>query len=59
MQRTPSTGMPNMVASCLRRSWVAGEADQEVSLPSLNSATAHDGPIEPKGCVDGEVVKWP
>src|SRR5258708_21193823 len=47
MQRTLSAGMPNMVASCLRRLWVACEADQEVSLPSLTSATAQDGPIEP------------
>jgi hypothetical protein len=47
MQRTLSAAMPNMVASCLRRLWVACEADQDVSLPSLNSATAQDGPIEP------------
>src|SRR5260370_29238842 len=47
MQRTLSTGMPNMVASCLRKLCVACEADQEVSWPSLNSATAQDGPIEP------------
>src|SRR6476646_6811317 len=47
MQRTFSAGMPNMVASCLRRLCVACEADQEVSWPSLNSATAQDGPIEP------------
>src|SRR5947209_18328217 len=39
--------MPNIVASCLRRSCVACEADQEVSCPSLNCATAQDGPIEP------------
>ena len=36
-----------MVASCLRSAWVACEADHEVSLPSRNSATAQDGPIEP------------
>ena len=42
-----SSGMANMLASCLRRLWVACDADQEVSLPSLNSATAQDGPIEP------------
>src|SRR6516162_6602747 len=47
MQRTLSAGIANMVASCLRRLWVACEADQEVSLRSLNSATAQDGPIEP------------
>src|SRR5690349_611814 len=47
MQRTLSAGMPNMVASCLRRPCVACDADQEVSLPSLNSATAQEGPIEP------------
>src|SRR5215467_14407748 len=47
MQRTLSTFMPNIMASCLRRSWVACEADQEVSFPSLNCATAQDGPIEP------------
>src|SRR6266540_2206336 len=47
MQRTLSAGMPNMVASCLRRLCVACEADHEVSLPSLNSATAQEGPIEP------------
>ena len=35
------------VASCLRSRCVACEAVQTVSLPSLNSATAHDGPIEP------------
>src|SRR5262245_18332107 len=46
MQRTLSRGMPNMFASCLRRLCVACEADHEVSLPSLNSATAQDGPIE-------------
>src|SRR2546430_14332109 len=47
MQRTLLGPMPNIVASCLRRLWVACEADHEVSLPSLNSATAQDGPIEP------------
>src|SRR5216684_6287293 len=36
-----------MVASCLRRLCVACDADHDVSLPSLSSATAHDGPIEP------------
>src|ERR687887_58326 len=47
MQRTSSGDMRNMVASCLRRLCVACDADHEVSWPSLNSATAHDGPIEP------------
>src|SRR5512132_4075051 len=47
MQVTLSAGMPNIVASCLRRLCVACDADHEVSLPSLNSATAQDGPIEP------------
>src|SRR5262245_47809218 len=39
--------MPNIFASCLRRLCVACEADHEVSLPSLNSATAQEGPMEP------------
>jgi hypothetical protein len=47
MQRTLSGAIPSMTARSLRRSWVACEADQEVSLPSLNSAMAQDGPIEP------------
>ena len=47
MQRTSSSGIANIFASCLRRLWVACEADHEVSLPSLNSATAQEGPIEP------------
>ena len=47
MQRTFSGGRSNILASCLRRLWVACDADQDVSLPSLNSATAQDGPIEP------------
>src|SRR6266581_1591830 len=47
MQRTFSTGSASICASCLRRLCVACEADQEVSMPSLNSATAQDGPIEP------------
>src|SRR6266850_2539626 len=40
-----------MVASCLRRSWVAWLADQHVRVPSLISAMAHDGPIEPCVCI--------
>src|SRR5215468_5156572 len=47
MQRTSSGGMESILASCLLKLCVACEADHEVSLPSLNSATAHDGPIEP------------
>src|SRR5262249_5508448 len=46
-QYTLSAGRLNSPESCLRRSWVPCEADHEVSLPSLNSATAQDGPIEP------------
>src|SRR5260370_8582027 len=40
-----------MVASCLRRSCVAWLADQHVRVPSLISAIAHDGPIEPCVCI--------
>src|SRR5437879_3320168 len=40
-----------MVASCLRRSCVAWLADQHVRDPSLISAIAHDGPIEPCVCI--------
>ena len=47
MQRTFSTGIENISASCLRRSWVACEADHEISLPSRNSATAQDGLCDP------------
>jgi hypothetical protein len=47
MQRTLSGVRPNMVASCLRRVCVACDADHDVSLPSLNSAIAQDGPIDP------------
>src|SRR5262249_8899439 len=47
MQCTFSAGRPNISASCLRRLWVACDADHDVSLPSLNSAIAQDGPIEP------------
>src|SRR5262245_50128737 len=47
MQRTSSGGMANICASCFLRLWVACDADHDVSLPSLNSATAQDGPIEP------------
>src|SRR4026207_1503371 len=65
MQRTLSGERPSIAASCLRRSCVAWDADHDVSLPSLNSAIAHDGPIEPwvwiggpggGGGVDGEVI---
>ena len=47
MQRTWAASMPNILASCLRRLWVACDADHDVSLPSFNSAMAQDGPIEP------------
>src|SRR2546426_7698076 len=40
-----------MVVSCLRRSCVAWLADQHVRVPSLISAIAHDGPIEPCVCI--------
>src|SRR5437660_1174742 len=39
--------MPSMMAICLRKRCVCCEALQQVSFPSLYSATAHDGPIEP------------
>ena len=43
MQRTFSGPMLNIPASCWRRSCVACDADQEVSLPSFHSATAQEG----------------
>ena len=45
--RTFSGGNENICANCLRRLWVACDADHDVNAPSLNSAMAHDGPIEP------------
>src|SRR5262249_19607094 len=47
MQCTFSTASDSICASCLRRLCVACEADQQVSLPFMNWATAQDGPIEP------------
>ena len=47
MQRTSSSGSENIRASCLRKLWVACEADQEINFPSMNSEIAQDGPIEP------------
>src|SRR2546428_10219986 len=40
-----------MVASCLRRSCVAWLGERRVRDPSLISAIAHDGPIEPCVCI--------
>ena len=47
MQRTSASGIFIMAASCLRRLCVICDAVQQVSLPSLISAMAQDGPIEP------------
>ena len=41
------SGFSEHVRELLAQRCVAWEADQLVSLPSSNSATAHDGPIEP------------
>ncbi len=47
MARTSSAGMLSISASCFLRLCVACDGVQQVSLPSLISATAQDGPIEP------------
>ena len=47
MQRTCSSGIRIMAASCLRRLCVICDAVQQVSLPSRISATAQEGPSEP------------
>ena len=47
MQRTSSSGIENICASCLRKLWVACDADQDTSFPSLNWEIAQDGPIDP------------
>jgi len=47
MQRMLSTLMPSMFASCFRNRWFCCDAVHTVRAPSLYSATAHEGPIEP------------
>src|SRR4029077_17482665 len=56
MQRTFSGFKLSIVASCTCSRWLACEGVHTVSRPSLKSAIAQDGPIDPWVCIGKSYV---